>query len=159
MGEGKVQALWETGLVFNLGHGGNPCPGLAVIDDEENRRQDVIWEGYVTRQRCGASDIADEHSTGGRSESALPSGSDAGPNTDFSAPADLDLRMQAAAEDIFHDNGDVENEDNEEFQKDEGYDSDPIDDLVDPEEPDNDIVNDHNNDRDDSFTSKYHERM
>jgi len=61
------------------------------------------------------------------------------------------------AADIFEDNGEFESDHNEGLEKDEGYDSDPIDGLVDPEEPDDDITNEHDNDRDDSFTWKYYE--
>ena len=138
----RTSALWETGLVFNLGHGGNPCPSLAHIEADENKRQDVEWEDTLNRPPAGGAQNANTCSSGGMSPA--------------STPADLDVRMHAAADDIFGDNDEVRND---ELEQDEGYDSDPADGLVDPEEPDNDIRNDHDNDRDDNFTGKYYERM
>ena len=128
--------------MFNLGHGGNPCPGLAFIEEEENKRQDVEWEASLHAPPGPGAYVGDTQSSGGVTSSPTP--------------ADLDVRLNAAAEDIFEDNEDLEND---EIEKDEGYDSDQVDAPLDPEEPDDDIASDHNNDRDDSFTGKYYERM
>ena len=126
--------------MFNLGHGGNPCPALADVEAEENNRQDVEWEDTLNRPPAGGAQTGNRESSGGMNL--------------ISTPADLDVRMHAAADEIFDDNDEVANE---ELEKDEGYDSDPADALVDPEEPDDDITNDHDNDRDDNFTGKYYE--
>lgn len=143
--------------MFNLGHGGLPCPGLAEVEEEENRRQDVEWEQRLTSQPGGASEVRDLPLPDGGSAPVVPPDNESA--NFFTLPADLDLRMHAAAEDLFEDNENRGDIDKEGLEKDEGYDSDPIDDLVEPEELDDDITNNQDVDRDDSFTGKYYERM
>lgn len=45
----RTSALWETGLIFNLCHGGNPCPGLVESEMEEHARQDKDWHTNALR--------------------------------------------------------------------------------------------------------------
>lgn len=160
----RTSALWETGLVCNLGHGGLPCPGLAIAEEEENTRQDLQWERLLDNQPCEQTLPSASHATppgiyvqkttpsGGQGETALPAGSPGSASQqDFTGPADLDIRMNAAAQDLFDDEDGAPDHD-------EGYDSDGIDAMEDPEVPDGDVGNDHD-DTDDRFTQKNYERM
>ena len=160
----RTSALWETGLVCNLGHGGLPCPGLALAEEEENTRQDTEWEGYLndrpTRLSVPPAALGDKptappghtlHSSGRTDNSPPPAYDAAAMEEDFIALPDLDMRMNAAVEDIFEDEDAAPDDD-------ESYDSDGIDGVEDHEVPDGDIVND-KDDRDDHFTRENYQRM
>jgi hypothetical protein len=175
--------------VCNLGHGGLPCPGLGMAEEEENTRQDAEWERHLNSQPHECSPVGDTSSTGGGCEGTASSASHAAPGEnysallahgigmttppsggmgdaalppgahattsqgeDFIAPADLDLHMNAAVQDIFDDEYGAPDQD-------ESYDSDGIDAMEDPEVPDGDIEIDNCNDQDDCFTQKHYEQM
>ena len=155
----RTSALWETGLVCNLGHGGLPCPGLSLAEEEENRRQDAEWERHLNSEPTGPSVSAAP--SGERCTSppgqhlppdmSAPAGSDPATNEDFVAPPDLDLRMNAAAQDVFEDEYAAP-------YRDDSYNSDGIDGMEDHEVPDGDMGND-NDDRDDLLARRNYERM
>ena len=52
----RTSALWETGLIFNLCHDGNPCPRLAESEMAENYRQDREWNSTANGDGNAASD-------------------------------------------------------------------------------------------------------
>ena len=159
----RTSALWETGLVCNLGHGGLPCPGLSFAEEEENKRQDDEWERQLSSDPTGPSVSSGpsrergtpppghQLSPDGMTDGSGPPGSDAAASEDTITPLDLDLRMNAAAQDIFED-------EYAEPDNDDGYDSDGIGGMEDHEMPDGDMGND-NDDGDDLFARTNYERM
>jgi len=86
----RTASLWETGLVLNLGHSGFPCPNFAVLEEQENKRQDA---------RCEAAECIGP---------VVPITPPAAPTTPigqtWTAPApipiDLDIRVQAVSDDL-----------------------------------------------------------
>jgi len=163
----RTSALWESGLVCNLGHGGLPCPGLLIAEEEENKRQDADWEELLNNQPMAPTN---KPTAGGVNQPTPPSGSaapsqgtadepmppatsGAAPSVEhFITPPDLDMRMNAAVQDVFDD-------EQGELEDDESYDSDAIDALGDTEVLDDDIGNDNSDERNDSFTQKHFDRM
>ena len=135
----------------NLGHGGLPCLGLSLAEEEQNRRQDAEWERHLNSEPTGPSVSA---ALSGERRTSLPgqhlppnmsapAGSDPAANEDFVALPDLDLCMNAAAQDVFEDEYAAP-------YRDDSYDSDGIDGMEDHKVPDGDMGND-NDDRDDLF--------
>jgi len=89
------------------------------------------------------------HTPAGMTDSPVPAVSNAATVQD--APPDLDMWMNAAAQDMFEDEYPTPDPDS-------GYDSNGIDVMEDHEVPDGDSGND-NNDRDDCFTQEHYKRM
>ena len=156
-----TSALWETGLVCNLGHGGLPCLGLSLAEEEDNRSQDAEWERHLNSGPMGPSvspapsgerctllpgqQLPPDSMTEG---SVLP-GCDAAEIEDFIALPDLDLCMNAAAQDVFEDEYVA-------LDHDDSYNSDGIDGMEDHKVPDGDMGNNNDN-RDDLFAQKNYE--
>ena len=180
----RTSALWETGLVCNLGHGGLPCPGLALAEEEENAREDTEWDRHLTSKptlpfvpdadsgdtcalpaghpidTCalppghpipGPGMARERSPPGSMTEGTAPPACHGAEGQDFNASPDLDMRMNAAAHDIFEDDGVA-------VDHDESYDSDGIVGMEDEDVPDGELGHD-NDDRDDRFAHQHYKQM